>query len=108
MNERIRIHAIPVQEQNDGILTFNLYHNTLYPEVYAGRYRAVLQGNILVLIHKEYPTRVLRYALSYEIVSHDLSRAWVCTRERAKAGRMMQNLVLLKSLQLVREINGAR
>lgn len=108
MNERIRIHAIPVQDHNDGILTFNLYHNTLYPEIYAGRYRAVLQGNVLVLIHKEYPTVVRRYALSYEIVNDDLRRAWICTGARAKAGRMMQNLVLLKSLQLVREINGAR
>lgn len=108
MNERIRIHAIPVQDHNDGILTFHLYHNTIYPEVYTGSYRAVLQGNMLVLIHKVYPTVVRRYVLSYEIVSDDLRRAWICTGERAKAGKMMQNLVLMKSLQLVREINGAR
>jgi hypothetical protein len=108
MNERIRIHATPVQEQNDGISTFNLYHNTLYPEAYAGRYRAILQGNVLVLIHKEYPTVVCRYALSYEIVNNDLRRAWIRTGERAKAHKTIQNLVLLKSLQLVQKINRAR
>ena len=107
MSKHIRIYAVPVQEHNDDLCTFTFNHSTLGSSAYAGRYRAELQGNILTLINKEYPSIVRKYALSYDISSHELHRAWIGTGEKAKACRILQNMVMLQILQLIRKINGA-
>jgi hypothetical protein len=73
-------------------------------EIYRGRYKATLQGNILTLSHIEYDV-VYKYTLHYEFANDDFRRTWIWCGNRVKAGRILNNIAYLKMLTIVKYIN---
>lgn len=101
------VHYTAIREQDPGYGCFDLSVSQLYPKVYAGEYRATLQGSVLTLTHKRYDFIVRKFNISYDIIDRKVADRWYKTVHKSQAGRIMQNMVMLQVLRTMKEINGA-
>lgn len=105
MNERIKIHFTRIHDQGKSPMTFEIFDGFFHPDVYKGDYKASFDGNTMVLIHRQYPSIVRKFAVTYELTDDRMTYAWMHCHDTVKGMEVLNRIARMRVYNIIRIIN---